>query len=68
MLEVSDPFGETMVSVSLTAGDAPLQPGNFRDVFFEWQDDPFVDDDIHDRLTPYTGPNLTISLASVQTC
>ena len=57
-----------MVSVSLTAGDAPLQPGNFRDVFFEWQDDPFVDDDIHDRLTPYTGPNLTISLASVQTC
>ena len=66
-LDVSDPFGDPLVSVQLTAGDSPIRPGDFRNVDFEWEDNQFIDDEVYDKLAQYPTANLTLTLNSVQT-
>ena len=66
-LQVTDPFGDDLVSVELTAGDSPLGPGDIRNVVFEWENNPYIDDEVYDKLAAYDGTSLTVTLGTVRT-
>ena len=66
-LQITDPFGDDLVAVELTAGDSPLGPGDIRNAVFEWEDNPYSEDEVYDKLAAFEGNGLTVTLASVRT-